>query len=75
VTKELHIALSCRIVAKHANMRSVSIEAVRKNIARLAHDAGTHAELERDKLLREELERRTGLTINELQQLTKEWPQ
>jgi hypothetical protein len=70
----LHIAACLKIVAKHRNMKSISVEGAREAIKRLASYGESDAELKADSRLREHLERSTGMDIKELATLTGRWP-
>ena len=56
---ELHIMRSLRIIEKHLAMRRISVESARDTAKELALTAGQATELERDRRLREELEKAT----------------
>jgi hypothetical protein len=70
----LHIAACLRVVAKHKNMPSISVDGARDVIKRLALYGDTDAELKSDVLLREHLHRATGMPLAELAALTDLWP-
>jgi hypothetical protein len=57
----LHVAACLEIVAKHRNIKSISVEGARDVIKRIAHHGDTDAELKADHLLREHLERSTEM--------------
>jgi hypothetical protein len=70
----LHITTSQRVIGKHRNMRrTITVAGARDCIERLALYQGTHAETREDRLLREELERRTGCTLAQLLTIAKDW--
>ena len=69
----LHIAACLKIVAKHKNMATISVDGARDVIQRLALYSDTEAELKADLLLREHLERTTGLNIHDLAARTDLW--
>ncbi len=56
----LHIAASLKVVAKHRNVPSVSVDEARDAIKRISHDGDTDPGARADALLREHLERSTG---------------
>ena len=69
----LHIAISIKIVAKHRNIAGISVAAARDEIQRLATNTANNDTAD-DVLLREHLERSTGLSIKSLARLTDLWP-
>jgi hypothetical protein len=71
----LHIAASLKVVAKHRNVPSVSVDEARDAIKRISHDGDTDPGARADALLREHLERSTGMSIGELASLTDLWPE
>jgi hypothetical protein len=68
--KSLHIAKSLKIVAKHRHVPGISIYNARSLIRDLA--AAKHRTIE-DQRLVEDLERATGVPIDELAKLSAQW--
>jgi hypothetical protein len=66
--KPLHIAVSLRIVAKHRHIPKISLVQAREAIQRVAV-APTQA----DRLMIEDLERTTLMSISELAAITIKW--
>jgi hypothetical protein len=62
----LHIAACLKIIARHRNVPSVSVAEARDLIKRIAHYSDTDPRLKDETLLREHLERSTGMKITEL---------
>ena len=72
-SKLLHLTASMRIIAKHANMRRVSIAAAQDTVKALAFTAARDRLLEEDKPLVVKLERACGCTIAELAVHAEDW--
>lgn len=70
---ELHITRSQRSIDKHLGMRRITVGLARDTVKELALKAGETAELKRDRKLRQELEKATGLPIAELATLADAW--
>ena len=69
----LHIATSLRIVRKHKNATSIDIADARKAIKRPALAAHQGSETRADQAMREELKRRTRISIAELAAIAEHW--
>ncbi len=70
----LHIATSLRIIRKHRNAPGIDVAGAREAIKRTALYADTDAETKADVRMREDLERRTGMSIAELAAIAEHWP-
>jgi hypothetical protein len=70
----LHIAACLKIFAKHRKVPSVTVDEARDAIKRIAHYGDTDPGAKADALLREHLQRSTGMSIDELASLTDLWP-
>ena len=74
VTTPLHIATSLRIVRKHLNAKSIEVAGARDVIKRAALAAAHNTETKTERAMREELERRTGISIAQLAGIAEQWP-
>ena len=72
--ENLHIELSQLIVCKHHHQPRIPLDRVKRILERAAKDAGKRVESKDNALMREHLERATGLSIAQLAELSKRWP-
>ena len=70
----LHIATSLRIVRKHLDAKSIEVAGARDVIKRAALAAAHNSETNSERAMREELERRTGIGIDQLAKIAEHWP-
>jgi hypothetical protein len=74
LSEELHIAVSQRIVRLHCNDDAMSLAAVRAEIERCAERAATAAERKDCAVFAHHLKQATGLSIEDMAEVTKRWP-
>lgn len=71
----LHITLSLRIIRKHRNATTIGVARAHEIVKQAALAAAQQTETNADRAMREELERRTRLTIAELAAVADDWPE